>query len=389
VAGKAAASPVFTGPVPLARLRLTVPSSGQSVAHPVAPSWRVHAHFGGGTAVAAWGDAVYSVGTDTWLRVRTASHGTPLHAACLGRLPLSCVALLPLAAGAQPGSRPSAVVGSLDGYITIVSVDYGVTRAHWGAHDDAVSALAIAPGAPGGPRVVSAGWDGNLKVWDVSHARGPLATVAPASGAGGPTSPLVDLPGADGRLWSLCCDDVGVRLLAGTATGAVACYDSRQHPSSGPAWHVTATGGGGVCALACDPTASCCLVAGEDGLLRLLDARKAGAQVASVDVGHGLPCRCVTMAGGTVFAGTDGGQLVAWDTAAVAPGLVMAPERGGTRPGVTPWHPFGESAGDSLCGVAVGGDSQALGAAVVVALSTSGAMRGYAVPHGWDTHAAA
>jgi len=366
------------GPVQLPRLHIASST-------PVVPAWRMRAHVGGGAAVAVGSDAVYTVGHDTWLRVRRLADGSPLHASCLGHLPLSCVALLPLQPGAQTGSRHSAIVGSLDGFVAIVSVDYGVTRAHFAAHDDAVSALAVAPAAGGGARVVSAGWEGNVKIWDVSDVRAPLNS----SGASIVASsvPLLDIPGADGRLTAVCCDDTAVSLLAGTATGAVACYDARQHPSSGPTWHVTATGGGAVCQLACDPSGACCIAAGEDGILRILDARKSGEQIASADVGSGTACRCVTMAGATLLAGADNGQVVAWDAGSVAPTLVIAPPvtTGAARPGVVPWRPF-VCGGAPVRGVAASSPVDAGDDARVVVLTADGSLTCFGAVGQWDVN---
>lgn len=290
----------------------------------------MRAHRGGGAAVSLSADAAYTVGRDAWLRLRGLADGQQLHAQPIGRLPLSCLALLPLQAGAPPGARPAALIGALDGLISLAVVDYGAQRGCLAAHDDAVSALVLPVGCAG-RRLLSCSWDGTVKAWDLGEARGF------GQAGGGASSPLLEL-GGDGPLCSLACDAEGATVLVGGADGSVACWDARAHPSGGPAWQVSCSGSG-VTALAALPDAALLACACEDGALRLLDTRRGGAQVAALEVGAAAaPCRCVALAGATLLAGADGGQLVAWEAAAAAPQLLRAlgPPPRDSRP----WRPF-------------------------------------------------
>ena len=284
------------------------------------PLWSMRAHRGGGAALALSADAAYSCGRDAWLRVRSLADSSPLHAAQLGRLPLSCLALLPPPPLAPAGSRPGCLAGSLDGCVYLASVDYGALLGRLAAHDDAVSALAL-PAAAGGARLVTASWDGMLKLWDIAGGRA-------LDGGSAPPVPLLELSSQEGAICALCSSADGARLLSGGRDGCVALWDARAPPTSGPAWQVSACPSG-VTQLDCSEDGSLVTAAGEDGFLRLLDTRRGGSLGAQVDAAHGMAVRCVHLAGATLLAGTDGGELVAWDMQRAAPGLLQPPRGSG------------------------------------------------------------
>jgi hypothetical protein len=372
----------------------------------------VRAHRGAGAGVALSGDAAYSVGADAWLRVHALADGAACHAAPLGRLPLSCLALLPLPPGAPPGARPAALAGSLDAGVYALSVDYGALLGRLHAHDDAVAAMALPRGAAGA-RLATASWDGTVRLWDLGEGRGFGAAAAAnaaassalsaagasssaAAAASSGAAPLLEFAEHEGALWSLASDARGAAFFAGGADGTVVAWDARRAPAAGPVWCVTASSGG-VCGLAAAPDGRAVAAACEDGVLRLLDARRGGAQAAAAavptargDGAGGAPssrsaaapppaARCVHFAGATALAGTDAGALLAWDAHRAAPGLHLCAPGGGGAGGAAPapaaalQRPFDGGAAPVRAVAAA-----PVGAARVASLAGDGTLRLYA-----------
>lgn len=354
------------GALRLPRLRLPRTSAA------AAPLWQLRAHRGSGCALALSADAAYSCGRDAWLRVRALADGQPLHAAQLGRLPLSCLALLPPPPLAAAGSRPGCLAGSLDGCVYLASVDYGSLLGRLAAHDDAVAALAL-PAHAGGARLASAGWDGLLRLWDIAGGRALDSGVQPPA-------PLLELSSQEGPLWALCCSADGARLISGGADGCVALWDVRAPPAAGPAWQVSACPSG-VTQLDCSEDGGLVAAAGEDGYLRLLDARRGGQLGAQVEAAPGMAVRCARLAGATLLAGSDSGELLAWDTQRTAPGLVQPPRGAGAVGGEGAEPLWRVRLGD---GAPVRAVAASLGRAPLVgALAADGVLRVWA-SDGWE-----
>lgn len=119
-----------------------------------------------------------------------------LRAVSLSEQPLTSVALLP-AAGA--GEQPLCLCGGFDASVHAYSPTTGRQLGSFQAAGDAVSCLQVLPGAG---RLLTAAWDGSLKLWDLREGRPPWEAgfAPPAAHVAAPSGVWAAAASSDGQL---------------------------------------------------------------------------------------------------------------------------------------------------------------------------------------------
>ena len=139
---------------------------------------------------------------------------------------VTALALLRPPAG-RDGGLPLALAGCGDGRLVAYSADAGgVAGARGAAHTDALSALAV-----GGASLVSAGWDGAVRLWSLADGRHPWAKSCPP--------PTLER-GCGAPVWCVAVTADARTLAAGTDDGVVRVWDVR---AAGDAPALTLTAG--------------------------------------------------------------------------------------------------------------------------------------------------
>ena len=209
---------------------------------------------------------------------------------------VTALALLRPPAG-RDGGLPLALAGCGDGRLVAYSADAGgVAGARVGAHTDALSALAV-----GGASLMSAGWDGAVRLWSLADGRHPWAKSSPP--------PTLER-GCGAPVWCAALTADARTLAAGTDDGVVRVWDMR---SAGDAPVLTLTAGDDYVAGVgfVEGAAELCLATACGSTLATLDARApASPPTASIALPAALRCACVS--GGVVAAGTDSGGVALW-----------------------------------------------------------------------------
>ncbi len=239
----------------------------------------------------------------------------------LGSLALSAVCLTE--------SDSAAIVGSWDNSIYVYSIPYGRVMERTDAHTAAVSALDLL-----GDTLISASWDGTIKVWKLrrgSDGRGSvrleLSMELNGDGHGGGHNSEVTCVAIatkreassgsayDGSKWACSGGSDGTFCVwcidpARTGTGAlVKCYPDTRHPDVAHQ--------GAVTAVAWTEDGCFAASAGEDEVVRLYCIRGSGVS-ALADVAHVLDVSPETQVhslrwvGDHLVAGGKRGKLAVW-----------------------------------------------------------------------------
>lgn len=266
---------------------------------------------------------------DGFLRVVSCKDGSLVSEQPLGMSALTSLAIVPQAA--DDAEAALAFAGSADCQVYACHGDTGAPLGTWLAHSDAVSAVDFAGGAPPGSpaRLLTASWDGTIKLWELAEGRQPWSAPGSASQA-----PVVQLGGGGGGVWSAAAGPSGQLVVAGGDDGTVSLWDVR---SGARVWQAEASSDY-IAGLALLPGEAAALTAAADGRLSLLDIR-AGSKPLAAQVAYGAPLSCLLVAGGVATAGSEDGRVHCWQYAAAAR-----------------WHPDGATSG-ALLQSAAGGDA--------------------------------
>ncbi|PRW57088.1 beach domain-containing [Chlorella sorokiniana] len=266
----------------------------------------------------------YSASHSGSLRVHSVDSGEQARSINLCEQPLTAVALLQPSSsnGSSSGPRhPLALCGAFDARVHAYSADTGRKLGSFQAADDTVACVQVV-GSASGSRLLTAAWDGSLKLWEAAEGREPWAASfsQPLSSAAAPSG-----------VWALAASPEGHTVVAGTEDGVVAAWDWRQPPRP-PLWQLQLVADGGyVGGLALCPGGTAAVAAAADGSLSLLDLRRSGEVAASV-VPAGAPLRCCATDGHVAVAGDEGGALHLWDVSAQLGQSAPAPSGAWTPP---------------------------------------------------------
>ncbi|CAD7696355.1 unnamed protein product [Ostreobium quekettii] len=253
------------------------------------------------------GGTLYCAGHGATLRLFSLETGAQVRSARLelnpgSGIPLSSIALLPQ--GSQ--KHPLVLTGSYDNTVYAYSADYGRLVGHFGAHDDVVSVVHVTcPNAGAAQQLITASWDGSVKVWRLDEARSPWD--------GPPTRPLIpvaELSDHESAVWAMDGTADGNVLVTGTNEGVVTSWDVRTPDHVIWRSKLGMEYVGGVCIT---PDSNHVVAVSEDGQMRVLATRKDGGTIASASMGS--PLRCVQTDGHLAVAGGEDGKIHVWDVA--------------------------------------------------------------------------
>lgn len=330
---------------------------------------------------------VVTVGRNSLVKVFDASDGRQVHSSmvgALGKLPLSCLALLPplgsddaAAAIDHIGPLPTILAGSYDNSVYGYNADHGRVLGRLAAHDDAVSVICVP--VLDSTRLFTGSWDGCVRLWDITRGAGgrarnagarggktesgvatnddgargrdpagtfgstldgvsrggrpagwvtaPKGSIGSAANAGGSRDreepPVGHTSDVEAEVWSICCDPSGRFAVIGADDGECAGWDPRHRHVS---WKTpVCPNGRGVAGLALLPCRNRVAAACADGFVRLVDLRMGGEVVSEADMGAGA-LTCV-VANGTrgVLAGGQDGRVMAWNPDAIAKPVIGGP----------------------------------------------------------------
>jgi len=253
------------------------------------------------------GGTVYCAGANATLKAYSIESGALVRATRCGDIPLSSLALLPPASRPGEGSgavagHPTVLAGSYDNRCYAYSVDWGRQLGSWPAHDDAVSCMKLVRPAGAPCSLLTGAWDCSVKLWRLGEGRQPW------TGQGCLGRAERELTDHDSAVVFLDADLCGRMVLTGTEEGTVTLWDVRQQAA---VWQVAAPGGGELGGVCLAPDASEAVAAGAEGRLSLLEMRRGGEELSSVECGEALCCAATD--GQLALAGGESGGAVFWD----------------------------------------------------------------------------
>ena len=156
-----------------------------------------------------------------------------VRASSISEQPLTSIALLPISSASGGQRHPLILCSSYDARVHAYSADYGRQLGSWQAAGDAVACLQVVGsgsgssgggGGGGGDRLVTASWDGSIKLWELGEGRQPWDASF--------CQPLASLE-APSSVWALAASPDGCLVLAGErALEAAAASPSNAASSS-------------------------------------------------------------------------------------------------------------------------------------------------------------
>ena len=150
-----------------------------------------------------------------------------VRASSISEQPLTSIALLPVSSGSGGQRHPLILCSSYDARVHAYSADYGRQLGSWQAAGDAVACLqVVGSGSISGSggdrdRLVTASWDGSIKLWELGEGRQPWDASF--------CQPLAFLE-APSSVWALAASPDGHLVLAGKRALSAASHwpQSRQ-----------------------------------------------------------------------------------------------------------------------------------------------------------------
>lgn len=272
---------------------------------------------------------VYTASHDGSARIFDAETGVQLRAAHVGAgQPLTSLALLgpttpsPFFSSSTP-KHPTVLCGSYDGNVYAYNASAGIIQGQFTPHSDAVSCITLSSTSTSGSNfLVTSSWDCSVKLWSIEEGRQPWDSTLPQ-----PVSEVADLPGG---VWALALAPTtpnsvatplsssssagaGAEVLVGTEEGSIVYIDMRLPGVSKIAWQkeISQDYIGGVSFLPSSGVGSYALAACADGAFALLDTRRGGDIVATVNCS--TPLRCCATDGTISIAGGESGAVHFWD----------------------------------------------------------------------------
>ena len=197
------------------------------------------------------------------------------------------------------------------------------------AHDDAVTALAVGRGAPGGAWLATASWDCCVRLWSLQDTHGLFSS--PGAGGGfseASSKMLADFCDHDSPVWSLGAAADGATVFSGTESGSAYRWDPRV---PGPAvWHTQACQWGLVALQSLGVPGEKLFLAASDGTLQLLDLRGgSAASLATANCGSMVKTAAADRPENptSALAACKDGGLVRWelDSLKMHPPLIVNP----------------------------------------------------------------
>ncbi|KAL4553379.1 hypothetical protein Ndes2526B_g03242 [Nannochloris sp. 'desiccata'] len=317
-------------------------------------------------AVSEGKTCAYTASHDGSIRIFDAETGVQLRAANVGAgQPLTSLALLnptsssssnfSTSSSSSQQKHPTVLCGSYDGNVYAYNPSAGIIQGQFTPHTDAVSCIALSSSASsfttsGMDFLVTSSWDCSVKLWSLEQGRQPWDSTLPQ-----PVSEVGDLPGG---VWALALaldsfanpsssssssSSAKAGVLVGTEEGFVVYIDVRLPGVSKIAWQkeVSQDYIGGVSFLPNgglgNTTGSYALAACADGTFALLDTRRGGDIVSTVNCGTSL--RCCATDGIVSVAGGEYGAVHFWDVSQQSGRSLPAGALSHSAPGIDGLYP--------------------------------------------------
>lgn len=250
------------------------------------------------------GGTLYCAGDNATLKMFSLENGSQIRSARIERvagkgIPLSGMDLLP---HLKPNMQPLALVGSYDNSVYAYSIEFGRLIGFYTAHDDAVSVVKLLRSKRRSSRMITASWDGSVKIWPLLDGRAPwegLSSQTPV--------PEIDISDHDSPVIKVAESVDGSVIVSGTDEGVTTAWDLRSPLK--PIWKLCyseASVGG----LALVPDGEHVLCGFGDGTVKLWSVKKPDKLISTVKCEtpvHG----CLTD-GFVSLHGQENGTIAVW-----------------------------------------------------------------------------
>lgn len=251
------------------------------------------------------GGVLYCAGDNATLKMFSLENGEQIRSARIERqtgkgIPLSDLDLLP---NLKPNMQPTALIGSLDNCVYAYSVEFGRLVGFFNAHDDAVSVVKFLGNQKRYNRLMTASWDGSVKIWQLQEGRAPWETVSSQ-----PVVPEIDISEHDSAILKVAASKDGSLILSGTKDGITTSWDLRA--PSNPLWKLRQSEAP-VSGVSFFPNGEHVLCGYEDGCLKLWSMKKPKEIITSAQCISSVH-ECLTD-GLVSLHGQDQGQIALWN----------------------------------------------------------------------------